>query len=149
MFGSSIRTIIQTQTLKTNTKMGHWAQKQASAMTIPDLWPEPCRRWVRWTEEKKRHWAVNLKDLERFWMKEWSLISCQVFSNLIRHYRRAFRAVKLKDLEWFWMKEWSLISRQVFSNLIRHYRRTFRAVKLANGGFKKYKRVNKWIKGCR
>ncbi len=41
------------------------------------LWPEPCRRWVRWTEE-----AVNLKDLEWFWMKEWSLISCQVFSDL-------------------------------------------------------------------
>ncbi len=38
--------------LKNNTKMGHWAQKQASAMAIPDLWPEPCRRWVRWTEEK-------------------------------------------------------------------------------------------------
>ncbi len=28
-------------------------------------------------------------------MKEWSLVSCQVFSNLIRHYRRKFRAVKL------------------------------------------------------
>ncbi len=27
-------------------------------------------------------------------MREWSLISCQVFSNLIRHYRRTFRAVK-------------------------------------------------------
>ncbi len=58
--------------------MGHWAQNQASAMAIPVLWPEPCRKLVRWTEEKKhRHGAVNL---ERFWMKEWSLISCQVFS---------------------------------------------------------------------
>ncbi len=65
--------------LKNNTKMGHWAQNQASAMAIPVLWPEPCRKWVmNWREE-----AVNLKDLERFWMKEWSLISCQVFSNLI------------------------------------------------------------------
>ncbi len=72
--------------LKNNTKMGHWAQNQASAMAISVPWPEPCRKWVRWTEEKKhRHGAVNL---ERFWMKEWSLISCQVFSNLIRHYRR-------------------------------------------------------------
>ncbi len=80
--------------LKNNTKMGHWAQNQASAMAIPVLWPEPCRKWVRWTEEKKhRHGAVNLKDLEWFWMKEWSLISCQVFSNLIRHYRRKFGAV--------------------------------------------------------
>ncbi len=26
-------------------------------------------------------------------MKEWSLISCQVFFNLIRHYRRKCRAV--------------------------------------------------------
>ncbi len=84
--------------LKNNTKMGHWAQNQASAMAIPVLWPEPYRKWVRWTEEKKHHHgAGNLKDLERFWMKEWSLISCQVFSNLIRHYRRKFRAVKLAN----------------------------------------------------
>ncbi len=75
--------------------MGHWAQNQASAMAIPVLWPEPCRKLVRWTEEKKhRHGAVNL---ERFWMKEWSLISCQVFSTLIRHYRRKCRAVKLAN----------------------------------------------------
>ncbi len=40
--------------------MGHWAQTQASAMAIPVLWPEPCRKWVRWTEEKKhRHGAVT------------------------------------------------------------------------------------------
>ncbi len=39
--------------LKNNTKMGHWAQNQASAMAIPVLWPEPYRKWVRWTEEKK------------------------------------------------------------------------------------------------
>ncbi len=30
-------------------------------------------------------------------MKEWSLISCQVFSDLISHYRRTFRAVKLAN----------------------------------------------------
>ncbi len=30
-------------------------------------------------------------------MKEWSLISCQVFSNLIRHYKRKFRAVILAN----------------------------------------------------
>jgi len=33
--------------LKNNTKMGHWAQNQASAMAIQVLWPEeeeptPC-----------------------------------------------------------------------------------------------------------
>ncbi len=102
-FGSSNSTIIQTQTSKTTQK----AQNQASAMAIPVLWPEPCRKWVRWTEEKKhRHGAVNLKDLERFWMKEWSLISCQVFSNLIRHYRRTFRAVKLANggFKKYWIK---------------------------------------------
>ncbi len=70
--------------LKNNTKMGHWTQNQASAMAIPVLRPEPYRIWVRWTEEKKHHYgSVNLEDLERFWMKEWSLISCQVFSNFI------------------------------------------------------------------
>ncbi len=74
--------------LKNNTKLGHWAQNQASAMAISVPWPAPCRKWVRWTEEKHRHGAGKLKGLERFWMKEWSLISCQVFSNLIRHYRR-------------------------------------------------------------
>ncbi len=92
--------------LKNNTKMGHWAQNQASALVIPVLWPEPYR-WVRWTEEKKHHHgAVNLKDLERFWMKEWSLISCQVFSNLIRHYRRPIWAVKLANggLKQYWIK---------------------------------------------
>ncbi len=38
--------------LKNNTKMGHWAQNQASALAIPVLWPEPCRKWeVNWREE--------------------------------------------------------------------------------------------------
>ncbi len=54
-----------------NTKMGHWAQNEYFTMAVSVLWPEPCRRWVRWTEEKKhRHGAVNLKDLERFCMKK-------------------------------------------------------------------------------
>jgi len=38
------------------------------------------------------HGSENLKDLERVYMEEWSLISCQVFSKLIRHYRRRLRA---------------------------------------------------------
>ncbi len=107
MLGSSNHTIIQTQTSKTTQKMGHCSQNQASAMAIPVLWTEPCRKWVRWTEEQKhRHGAVNLKDLEWFWMKEWSLISCQVFSNLIRHYRRTFWAVKLANggFKKYWIK---------------------------------------------
>ncbi len=50
--------------------------------------------------------AGNLKGLEWFWMKEWSLISCQVLSNLIRHYRRTFRAVKLanRGFKKYWIK---------------------------------------------
>ncbi len=91
--------------LKNNTQMGHWAQNQASALVIPVLWPEPVEN--EWTEEKKHHHGdVNLKDLERFWMKEWSLISCQVFSNLIRYYRRTFRAVKLANggFKQYWIK---------------------------------------------
>ncbi len=54
----------------------NWAQNQASAMAIPVLWPEPCSE-----EMKHQHGAGNLKDLERFWMKEWSLMSCQVSSS--------------------------------------------------------------------
>ncbi len=42
------------------------------------LWPEPCRRWV--SELKRR--SCESEYLEWFWMKEWSLISCQVFSDL-------------------------------------------------------------------
>ncbi len=62
MFGSSNRTKIQKQTSKTNTKMGHWAQKQASAMASPVLWPEPCRKWVKvnWREEAPS-WSCEYK----------------------------------------------------------------------------------------
>ncbi len=64
-------------------------------MAVPVLWPESYRKMSEGELKgrKHQHGAVNLKDLERFWMKEWSLISCQVFSNLIRHYRRKLRAV--------------------------------------------------------
>ncbi len=99
--------------------MGHWAQNQGSAMSIPVLWPEPCRKWERWTEEKKhRHGAGNLKGLEWFWMKKRSLISCQVCSNLIRHYRIQFRAAKLANggIKKYWIKAcrllWPMCSRE-------------------------------------
>ncbi len=103
-------------TLKNNTKMGHWAQNQASAgHSCPLTWP--CRRWV--SELKRR--SCESEDLEWFWMKEWSLVSGQVFSDLnpVEDEWVKWRqvAVNLKDLEWFWMKEWSLISCQVFSDL--------------------------------
>ncbi len=91
--------------LKNNTKLGHWAQNQASAMAISVPWPAPCRKWVRWTEEEKHcHGAGKLKGLERFWMKEWSLISCQVFSNLIRHYRRKLLYYFGKCFNKYWIK---------------------------------------------
>ncbi len=108
---------------KTTQKLGHLAQNQASAVAIPVLWPEPCRKWVEWTEEKKhQHGTVNLKDLERFWMKEWSLISCQVFSNLIRHYRIHFRAVKLANggFKKYWINGWTLREKKNIWKMIFH-----------------------------
>ncbi len=122
MFGSSNRIIIQTQTSKTTQK---WVTEHKTKLLLlfqsSDLNPVEDE----WTEEKKhRHGSVNLKDLEWFWMKEWSLISCQVFSDLnpVEHEwteekKHRHGSVNLKDLEWFWMKEWSLISCQVFSDL--------------------------------
>ncbi len=54
-------------------------------------------------------------------MKEWSLISGQVFSDLnpVEDERGELkrRRCESEDLERFWMKEWSLISCQVFSDL--------------------------------
>ncbi len=46
--------------LKNNKTMGHWAQTQASAMAIPVLWPELCRKWVRWREEAPT-WSCESK----------------------------------------------------------------------------------------
>ncbi len=81
------------------------------------LWPEPCRRRV--TELKRRR--CESEDLEWFWVKEWSLISGQVFSDLNpvedEWDELKKRRCESEDLEWFWMKEWSLISCQVFSDL--------------------------------
>ncbi len=66
--------------IKINTKMCHWAQNEASAMAVPVPWPEPYRKWVGWTEEKKhQHEAGNLKDLERRKISMnglWSLVKC-------------------------------------------------------------------------
>ncbi len=56
-----------------------------------------------------KYTAVYLS-LEWFWMKEWSLISCQVFSNLIRRYRRTFRAV-------FWMFQKALKKGLIVANV--------------------------------
>ncbi len=95
---STISAIIKNELLKHKTKLLLWPFQS---------WSEPCRKWVRWTEEKKHcHEAVNLKDLEWFWMKECSLISCQVFFNLIRFYRRTFRKVKLANIGFkkYWIK---------------------------------------------
>ncbi len=91
MVGSSIRTIIQNKhqnqhkNVSLSTKLIFYHGRPS-----PLTWTLQKMSEVNWREE-----AVNLKDLERFWMKEWSLISCQVFSNLIRHYRRKLGAVIL------------------------------------------------------
>ncbi len=100
-------TIIQTQTSKTTQK---WVTEHKTKLL---LWPFQSsdlnsveHEWG-WTKEKKhRHRAGNLKVLEWFWMKEWSLISCQVFSNIIRYYKRTFRAVKLTNggFKKYWLK---------------------------------------------
>ncbi len=115
MFGSSNRTIIQTQTSKIKKK---WVTEHKPKLLLcPILLPEPCRRWV--SELKRR--SCESEDLEWFWMKEWSLISGQVFSDLNPvedewgELKR--RCCESEDLGWFWMKEWSLISGQVFSDL--------------------------------
>ncbi len=122
MFWSSDCSITQIKTSKTT-------QKGVTEPKTKLIWPfqssdlNPVEH--EWTEEKKhRHGSVNIKDLEWFWMKEWSLISCQVFSDLnpvedewTEEKKHRHGSVNLKGLEWFWMKEWSLISCQVFSDL--------------------------------
>ncbi len=94
--------------LKNNTKMGHWAQNQASAMAIPVLCPDPCRKRVRWTEEKKlRHGDMNLKDLERFCMKEclWSLVRCSVTSSSIIG-ENSYTILANGCFKKYWIKGW-------------------------------------------
>ncbi len=111
--------------LKRSTNMELWIWRSGEILDegmVSDLvsgvlWSEACRRWV--SELKRR--SCESEDLEWFWMKEWSLISCQVFSDLNPvedewgELKR--RSCESEDLEWFWMKEWSLISCQVFSDL--------------------------------
>ncbi len=72
--------------LKNNTKMGHWAQNQASAMAFPVLWPEPYRKRVKWTEEKRRSTVMELW-IWRIWRDSgwrnglWSLVRCSLTSS--------------------------------------------------------------------
>ncbi len=152
MFGSSTWTIIQKQ------------HKHGSLSTKPSVcWPsqssDPNPVEHEWGELKRRSasdgsgvvldegmgsdlWSsVYLMGLEWFWMKEWALISGQVFIWWVwsgSGWRNVFwslvrclsdgsgvvldegmgsdlwSGVYLTGLEWFWMKEWALISGQVF-----------------------------------
>ncbi len=152
MFESSTRTIIQKQ------------HKHGSLSTKPSVcWPsqssDPNPVEHEWGELKRRSefdgsgvvldegmvsdlWSgVYLTGLEWFWMKEWALISGQVFIWWVwsgSGWRNVFwslvrclsdgsgvvldegmgsdlwSGVYLTGLEWFWMKEWALISGQVF-----------------------------------
>ncbi len=81
--------------IKINKKLSHWAQNESFTMSVPVLWPEPCRRWVG---ERKRSTNMELW-IWRVWRdsvwRKWSLISYQVFSKLFRHYKRKLRAVIL------------------------------------------------------
>ncbi len=61
--------------LKNITKMGH-----ASAMSIPVLIPDPCRTWVRWTEEKMLLiWRIWSDSEWRNYL--WSLVVCSLTSS--------------------------------------------------------------------
>jgi len=91
---SSIGTIIQNKTWKSTQK--RLSTKWSICHGRPCLLTWTLYKISGWTEEKKhQHVAVNLKDLERFCMKEWSPISYQVFSKLFKHCRIKFRAVIL------------------------------------------------------
>jgi len=65
---------------------------------------------------KHQHGSGNLQDLERVCMEEWSLISCQVFSKLIRHYKRRLRAGILAkgDCKKYLIKKVPIIVASVF-----------------------------------
>ncbi len=92
-----------------NTKLLLWPFQSSDLNPVEDEWGELKRR------------SCESEDLEWFWMKEWSLNSCQVFADLNPvedewgELKR--RSCESEDLEWFWMKEWSLISCQVFADL--------------------------------
>ncbi len=96
MFGSSNRTIIQTQTSKTTQK---WVTEHKTKLL---LWPFPSSDLNpienEWGELKRRSTVMELW-IWRIWRdsgwRKWSLISYHVFSKLFRHYRRKLRAVTL------------------------------------------------------
>ncbi len=89
--------------LKNNTQMGHRAQIQASAMTIPVLWPEPCRKWVRWTEEKKL-WIWRIWR-DSGWMNAlWSLVGCSLASSGIIGEHLELLNWQMRGFKKYWIK---------------------------------------------
>ncbi len=82
------------------------------------LWPEPCRRWVRWTEEEKLWIWRSGVILDEGMVSD--LVSGVLWPEPCRRWVSELkrRSCESEDLEWFWMKEWSLILCQVFSDLI-------------------------------
>ncbi len=81
------------------------------------LWSEPCRRWVRWTEEEKLWIWRSGVILDEGMVSD--LVSGVLWPEPCRRWVSELkrRSCESEDLEWFWMKEWSLISCQVFSDL--------------------------------
>ncbi len=81
------------------------------------LWPDPCRRWERWTEEKKLWIWRSGVILDEGMVSD--LVSGVLWPEPCRRWVSELkrRSCESEDLEWFWMKEWSLISCQVFSVL--------------------------------
>ncbi len=88
---SSNRTMIQKDHQNQHKK---WVNEhKTKVLPWPSQFPYLNPRKLKRGEYQ--HWAGNLKVLERFWMKEWSLISCQVFFKLISYYRWILGPVKL------------------------------------------------------
>ncbi len=101
MFRSSVRTMVQNK-----------HQNQHKNVSLSTKWSfcHGCSSSLTWTLQKMS--GMNWREEAPTWswesegsgekedIKEWSLVSCQVFSKLIRHYRRKIRTVILGKGRW-------------------------------------------------
>ncbi len=73
-------TIIQTQTSKTTQK---WVTEHKTKLLLWSfLSSEPCRKWVRWTEEKKL-WIWRIWRDSGWRNGLWSLVRCSLTSSAL------------------------------------------------------------------
>ncbi|MGH0165600.1 UNVERIFIED_CONTAM: hypothetical protein FKN15_052999 [Acipenser sinensis] len=68
--------------------MLQWPSQSPDLNSIENLWFQ-LKRAVH------KHRLKDIKDLEKFCMEEWSKIPPNVFSNLIKHYRKRLSDVIL------------------------------------------------------